>query len=57
MRLTRLEAVHITMVMKSTEGLLVNYLPVQHDKDAVVWEQSIRLYQDVPALWSQIMVT
>lgn len=57
MRLMRLEAVHITVVMKSTEGLLVNYLSVQHDKDAVVWERSIRMYQDVPALRSQIMVT
>lgn len=52
----RLEAVH-RAVMKKPEHLLVKYLSVQHNKDAVLWKQSIRLYQNAPALRSQIMVT
>lgn len=52
----RLEAVH-RMVMKKTEDSLAKYLSVQHNKDAVLWKQSIKLYQNAPALRSQIMVT
>lgn len=56
MWLMRLEAVH-RMVMKKTEHLLAKYLSVQHNMDAVLWKQSIRLCQNAPALRSQIVVT
>lgn len=42
---------------EKTEHFLAKYLSMQHNKDAVLWKQSIRLYQSAPALRSQTMVT
>lgn len=45
------------VVILQTERLLVKHLFVQHNKSTVLWKQSIGLYQNAPALRSQIIVT
>lgn len=52
----RLKAVQSSDI-KNSECFL-KYLSVQHlNKSAVLWKQPIKLYQNTPALLSQIMVT